>query len=93
MSGGVGKRSPPPEAEAVGPVPKKAAWEQTNTVFTNEKGGMVGYDKDQVKKIIYEMSKVSSPLGTTEEPICYALLSVYIKVCLTTFVGTGFTSF
>ncbi len=35
------------------------AWEQTNTVFTNEKAGMKGIDKDKIKKVIYEMSKVS----------------------------------
>lgn len=34
------------------------AWEKTNTVFTNEKAGMEGVDKDKIKKIIYEMSKV-----------------------------------
>lgn len=38
--------------------PTSAAWERTNTVFTNEKAGMKGFDKDKVKKIIYEMSKV-----------------------------------
>ena len=34
------------------------AWENTNTVFTNEKAGMKGVDKDKIKKVIYEMSKV-----------------------------------
>lgn len=34
------------------------AWESTNTVFTNEKAGMKGVDKDKIKKVIYEMSKV-----------------------------------
>ena len=38
--------------------PASAAWERTNTLFTNEKAGMKGFDKDKVKKIIYEMSKV-----------------------------------
>ena len=36
------------------------AWKQTNTVFTNAKAGMDGVDKDRVKKVIYEMSKVNS---------------------------------
>jgi hypothetical protein len=27
-------------------------------VFTNEKAGMAGVDKDKIKKIVYEMSKV-----------------------------------
>ena len=36
-----------------------SAWERTNTVFTNEKAGMKGIDKDKVKRIIYEMSKVN----------------------------------
>ena len=40
------------------PGPPKEAWESTNTVFTNDKAGMLGYDKDRVKKVIYEMSKV-----------------------------------
>ena len=34
------------------------AWQTTNTVFTNEKAGMSGVDKDRVKQIVYEMSKV-----------------------------------
>lgn len=34
------------------------AWKKTNTVFTNDKAGMQGVDKDRIKKIIYEMSKV-----------------------------------
>ena len=48
-------------AEKKAPRPPKEAWESTNTVFTNDKAGMLGYDKDRVKKIIYEMSKVSMP--------------------------------
>lgn len=35
------------------------AWKKTNTVFTNAKAGMQGVDKDRVKKVIYEMSKVT----------------------------------
>ena len=38
--------------------PQAQAWESTNTVFTNEKAGMKGVDKDKIKKVIYEMSKV-----------------------------------
>lgn len=36
----------------------RKAWENHQTVFTNGKAGMVGYDKDHVQKIVYEMSKV-----------------------------------
>lgn len=43
------------------PQPQAQAWENTNTVFTNEKAGMKGVDKDKIKKVIYEMSKVSHP--------------------------------
>lgn len=55
------KKRPSPPGDDAAPLPKKrAAWEDTNTIFTNEKGGMNGYDKNQVKKVIYEMSKASS---------------------------------
>lgn len=48
----------PGEKKKVSPTNGAAAWEKTNTVFTNEKAGMKGVDKDKIKKIIYEMSKV-----------------------------------
>jgi len=38
----------------------REAWKDTNTVFTNDKAGMQGCDKEKVKRIVYEMSKVSS---------------------------------
>ncbi len=34
------------------------------TVFTNAKAGMDGVDKDKVKKIVYEMSKVATTRKT-----------------------------
>ena len=36
----------------------REAWKDTNTVFTNDKAGMQGCDKEKVKRIVYEMSKV-----------------------------------
>ena len=38
----------------------REAWKDTNTVFTNDKAGMQGCDKEKVKRIVYEMSKVPS---------------------------------
>lgn len=35
-------------------------WQQwSGTVFTNAKAGMAGVDKDKVKAVVYEMSKVN----------------------------------
>ena len=33
-------------------------WAIFETVFTNAKAGMAGVDKEHVKRIVYEMSKV-----------------------------------
>ncbi len=33
-------------------------WSNFETVFTNAKAGMAGVDKERVKRIVYEMSKV-----------------------------------
>ncbi len=36
-------------------------WQEwSGTVFTNAKAGMAGVDKDKVKAVVYEMSKVSA---------------------------------
>ena len=48
-------------AEDVQPAHKQA-WQTTNTVFTNAKAGMDKCDKDRIKKVVYEMSKVSPPV-------------------------------
>ncbi len=38
-----------------------ANWQQwSGAVFTNAKAGMAGVDKDKVKAVVYEMSKVNS---------------------------------
>ena len=33
-------------------------WSNFETVFTNAKAGMAGVDKEHIKRIVYEMSKV-----------------------------------
>ena len=33
-------------------------WTNFETVFTNAKAGMSGVDKEHVKRVVYEMSKV-----------------------------------
>ncbi len=39
----------------------RSNWQQwSGTVFTNAKAGMAGVDKDKIKAVVYEMSKVSS---------------------------------
>lgn len=40
--------------------PGKSDWATYETVFTNSKAGMECVDKDKVKKVVYEMSKVSN---------------------------------
>ena len=40
------------------------AWEEYETVFTNAKAGMACVDKEHVKRIVYEMSKVSVSAST-----------------------------
>ncbi|CAG9464882.1 unnamed protein product [Pedinophyceae sp. YPF-701] len=35
-------------------------WQQCDTVFTNEKAGMGGVDKERVKRVVYELSKGSA---------------------------------
>lgn len=39
-------------------VPLDSKWSSFETVFTNAKAGMAGVDKEHVKRIVYEMSKV-----------------------------------
>ena len=39
-------------------VPQESRWSKFETVFTNAKAGMGGVDKEHVKRIVYEMSKV-----------------------------------
>lgn len=45
------------------PQPSQAAWRKHHTVFTNEKAGMAGVDREHVQKVVFDMSKVrkSSP--------------------------------
>lgn len=38
--------------------PGKSEWATYETVFTNSKAGMDSVDKEKVKRIVYEMSKV-----------------------------------
>ena len=40
-------------------VPQESKWSNFETVFTNAKAGMGGVDKEHVKRIVYEMSKVA----------------------------------
>jgi DNA polymerase kappa len=40
------------------PSPRREAWQDYSSVFTNAKAGMAGVDKEHVKKVVYEMSKV-----------------------------------
>ena len=37
---------------------KESKWSDFETVFTNAKAGMSGVDREHVKRIVYEMSKV-----------------------------------
>lgn len=39
-------------------VPQDSKWSDFETVFTNAKAGMGGIDKEHVKRVVYEMSKV-----------------------------------
>ena len=39
-------------------IPEESKWSNFETVFTNAKAGMSGVDKEHVKRIVYEMSKV-----------------------------------
>lgn len=39
-------------------VPQDSKWSNFETVFTNAKAGMGGVDKEHVKRVVYEMSKV-----------------------------------
>jgi DNA polymerase kappa len=38
---------------------EKEGWKDYQSVFTAAKAGMEGVDKEKVKKVVYEMSKVS----------------------------------
>lgn len=44
--------------------PQESKWSNFETVFTNAKAGMGGVDKEHVKRIVYEMSKVGLTLQT-----------------------------
>lgn len=48
----------PVAPESSGATP--AEWSDYSTVFTNDKAGMQEVDKDHVKKVVYDMSKVGS---------------------------------
>lgn len=67
--------------EAVLPATQDAheQWSNFETVFTNAKAGMAGVDKEHVKRIVYEMSKVHTGM-----PSCCYLLYVasLINMCL-----------
>lgn len=39
-------------------VPQDSKWSNFETVFTNAKAGMGGVNKEHVKRVVYEMSKV-----------------------------------
>lgn len=50
---------PPPSPPAAGPAPgRREAWQDYSSVFTAAKAGMEGVDKDKVKRVVFEMSKV-----------------------------------
>ena len=49
---------PPEVVPATQEVHQNNKWSNFETVFTNSKAGMSGVDKDKVKRIVYEMSKV-----------------------------------
>lgn len=43
---------------------QQSKWSNFETVFTNAKAGMGGVDKEHVKRIVYEMSKVGVSVHT-----------------------------
>lgn len=49
-------------------IPQESKWSNFETVFTNAKAGMSGVNKDHVKRIVYEMSKVRRYNGYTPLP-------------------------
>ena len=53
-------------------VPHHSKWSNFETVFTNAKAGMSGVNKEHVKRIVYEMSKVRRHNG-----YCIHLCSAY----------------
>ena len=44
---------------------EESKWSNFETVFTNAKAGMAGVDKEHVKRIVYEMSKVRQGVHMT----------------------------
>jgi len=60
-------RSPaePEVVPATQHVAEDSKWSNFETVFTNAKAGMSGVDKDHVKRVVYEMSKVSQGIRSS----------------------------
>ena len=49
-------------------VAEDSKWSNFETVFTNAKAGMSGVDKDHVKRVVYDMSKVSQGIRRNLPP-------------------------
>lgn len=65
-------------------VAENSKWSNFETVFTNAKAGMSGVDKDHIKRVVYEMSKVSQGIHSS----LYAGPAILSILCY----GTGLTT-
>ena len=60
-------------------VPQESKWSNFETVFTNAKAGMGGVDKEHVKRIVYEMSKVMIRMHSTYDDHLSSISPLLLK--------------
>ena len=52
------------------------------SVYTNAKAGMAGVDKEKVKRIVYELSKVNTTTSVARRCLCVFTSSQVSMLCL-----------